>query len=73
MIISDLNYLENTSEEVIGGITFGGITFPNKGNFAVAGATADAKGNNTFTYTNTDATVTPNSSSSSSVSAAGTY
>ncbi|MEH2057469.1 MAG: hypothetical protein V7K97_15165 [Nostoc sp.] len=71
MIISDLNYLENTSEEVIGGITILGIVFPNTGSSAAAGATASATGGNTnIAYTLTDATTALNSASASSVSVA---
>lgn len=68
MIISDLNYLENTSEEIVGGL-FG---FPNVGNFAQATANATAFGNNTITITSTFTTTTANSSVSASGSISGT-
>ncbi|MDZ8260549.1 hypothetical protein [Nostoc sp. ChiQUE01b] len=62
MIISDLNYLENTSEEIVGGA-----------NKAFADALANAYGNNTYTSTYTFAVTTNNSSASGSSSTAITY
>lgn len=62
MIISDLNYLENTSEEIIGGA-----------NSAYADALAQALGKNTYTNASTFATTTNNSSYSGSSSTAITY
>ncbi|MBN4000523.1 hypothetical protein [Nostoc sp. LPT] len=59
MIISDLNYLENTSEEIVGGA-----------NKAFADAFAKALGKNTFTFTATLAETTNNSSVSASKSVA---
>ncbi|MEH2044502.1 MULTISPECIES: hypothetical protein [unclassified Nostoc] len=76
MIISDLNYLENTSEEIIGG----GNTVPNKPpkpkkyfNFAEAFADSSASGGLVnLTSTVTETTTTKNSATSSSASAAQT-
>ncbi|MDZ8064219.1 MAG: hypothetical protein RMY64_01065 [Nostoc sp. DedQUE08] len=81
MIISDLNYLENTTEEIIGGTKTITIIIkkpapkpPAKFN-SVAQADADAKatgGLNNVAVTFTNATVTPNSATASSSSYAST-
>ncbi|MBE8965894.1 hypothetical protein IQ277_06440 [Nostocales cyanobacterium LEGE 12452] len=78
MIISDLNYLENTSEEIIGG-TYKFIKYvpkPKPKKFSSeAQADADASasgGTNNVAYTITNATVTPNSATASSTSYAAT-
>ncbi|MEH2205876.1 MAG: hypothetical protein V7K53_17660 [Nostoc sp.] len=82
MIISDLNYLENTSEEIIGG-TSGKKPIiiiikkpkPPVKFSSVAQADADASatgGLNNVAVTYTNATVTPNSATASSSSYAAT-
>ncbi len=73
MIISDLNYLENTSEEIIGGGNkpTKPPAKPKYYNSALALANASAKGgkyNSAFTFT--DATTTTNSATATSVSSA---
>ncbi|MEH2257466.1 hypothetical protein [Nostoc sp.] len=74
MIISDLNYLEITSEEIIGGGTHTNrptIKYYN----SIAQADADAKatgGVNNIAVTFTNATTTPNSATASSSSYAQT-
>ncbi|MEH2289751.1 hypothetical protein [Nostoc sp.] len=75
MIISDLNYLEITSEEIIGGTTK--APKPPKIKYAnIAQADADAKasgGVNNIAITFTNATTTPNSATASSSSYASTF
>ncbi|WP_445629183.1 hypothetical protein [Nostoc sp. DSM 114167] len=81
MIISDLNYLENTTEEIIGGTSYKKPVIiiikpkpPVKFN-SVAQADADASatgGLNNVAVTFTNATVTPNSATASSSSFAQT-
>ncbi|MEH2166966.1 MAG: hypothetical protein V7K41_09910 [Nostoc sp.] len=76
MIISDLNYLENTSEEIIGGTVVVVIHPPkikNYTNIAQADADASASGGvNNIAVTYTNATTTPNSATASSSSYAST-
>ncbi|MEH2091295.1 hypothetical protein [Nostoc sp.] len=76
MIISDLNYLEITSEEIIGGWKKPVIVKPVIKKFnSIAQADADAKatgGLNNVAVTFTNATVTPTSATASSSSFAQT-
>ena len=80
MIISDLNYLENTSEEIIGGGNSKPVIIIIKPkpvvkytNFAQAIADASATGGvNNSAFTQTNATTTKNSATASSVSQAST-
>ncbi|MDZ7964431.1 MAG: hypothetical protein RM368_05585 [Nostoc sp. DedSLP03] len=80
MIISDLNYLENTSEEIIGGgngkvivIVIKPKPTPKYTNFAQAIADASATGGvNNSAFTQTNATTTKNSATASSISQAST-
>ena len=77
MIISDLNYLENTSEEIIGGGSNKPVYNKPKAtkyfNFAEAFADASASGGLVnLTSTVTETTTTKNSATSSSASAAQT-
>ncbi|MEH2082906.1 MAG: hypothetical protein V7K89_23885 [Nostoc sp.] len=72
MIISDLNYLEITSEEIIGGTDKPKVKPPKiKKYYTVAQADADASasgGVNNIAVTYTNATATPNSATASSSS-----
>ncbi|MEH2332701.1 hypothetical protein [Nostoc sp.] len=77
MIISDLNYLENTSEEIIGGtgkvIIIKKPVIKKYNSVAQADADASASGGvNNVAVTYTNATVTPNSATASSSSYAST-
>ncbi|MDZ8084765.1 MAG: hypothetical protein RMY16_04080 [Nostoc sp. DedQUE12b] len=79
MIISDLNYLEITSEEIIGGTKKPPVKKPpviKKPSFiSIAQADADASasgGVNNIAVTFTNATVTPNSATATSSSYAST-
>ncbi|WP_375473839.1 hypothetical protein [uncultured Nostoc sp.] len=76
MIISDLNYLENTSEEIIGGgnkPVYNKDKYKNYLNFAEAFADASASGGAVnLTSTFTDTTTTKNSATSSSGSSSQT-
>ncbi|MHC5745436.1 MAG: hypothetical protein ACYTXT_26740 [Nostoc sp.] len=79
MIISDLNYLENTSEEIIGGGNKPAVIIIIKPkpvkytNYAQALANASATGGvNNSAFTETNATTTKNSATASSVSVAST-
>jgi hypothetical protein len=84
MIISDLNYLENTSEEVIGGTSryfYENINiyksassyFYAVGNLATSISDAEAVGNNTLAETYNSTKTTPNSSKAHGESVSGTY
>ncbi|AVH71034.1 hypothetical protein [Nostoc sp. 'Lobaria pulmonaria (5183) cyanobiont'] len=87
MIISDLNYLENTSEEVIGGFNRSSSSNFNetltvkktvesnltvKGNLATSEGDAQAIGSNTVTQSILGASTTPRSSNSGGFVLAGT-
>jgi hypothetical protein len=84
MIISDLNYLENTSEEVIGGTSryfseyiniykSAWSNFYAVGNLATSVSNADAVGNNTLAETYNSTYTSPNSSSAHGEAVSGTY
>ncbi|MEH1867928.1 MAG: hypothetical protein V7K69_23425 [Nostoc sp.] len=85
MIISDLNYLENTSEEVIGGTTSRNVYetirinkyvssyFKAVGNLATSISDATASGHNTLAETYNATNTTPYSSSAHGEAVSGSY